>query len=538
MFIRFARYAGLTIFAFHSLTLLGAAAKPLVQPVTVIHQQTVAFKITTEVVPPLPGQPNARPTERAYLMYRDEDGIYQRLPESGDSFSACFQPTARRAAFSFDNDTAQTWTIRLLPLPGSSQKGLCHELECASNLQELKSKASLCDLSADGSADCVTSAAGLGACFGPECNVARAMCTNKLDANRTCAVKVADVIAACNAASCATAREVGAKKTLPPNLLNRFTQASEYTRSANVIVVPPRAAPNQQTARETFPSAGFEPEVLPEAGPYNFRLEPSTGDVLKLEVTAAPPVGGCTIVPTVRERTTQNAAVVPLDNTGVASWVYLNPRNPACLRCDGQALLPLAFYNRTSDRSFSVTIDLPAEVIPHLGDFERANCTAGQPCKVTRTVQPNNATIFGIDILQAIPEGTPLKFQVGFYDETEKPANPAAFIRISGKVTEPEGALQTAIAATVGGILDPFFAALPDKITDEKTLNDDGELVDGPDGRDDATGFKPCYVMPKDYAKAADPRAVRRQSCLRRRVRTPLRGFGTSGSFEDARKPR
>lgn len=483
MRIPYVRSITLTIVALMG-PFLFAAAKPLVQSVTVINRQTVAFRITTDPA-----------NQKVTLAYRDELGLhYLTAPQA----AACFSPTVSRPAFSFDNDTPQAWTIRLLPREGASEGGLCHELECATNLKELKG-AGLCDRSADESKDCVSSAAALGSCFGPECNAVRTKCANKLDASRNCTISVADVVAACLASSCATAREVGAKQPSPANAV----PLSEYSRSTKAITLP--AALNQRSASESFPSAGFESESIPEQGPYKFRLEPATGDVLRLDVSAATAGGNCPLVPAVRERTTQYAAFVPLDNTGVGSWVYLNPRNPACLRCDNQTLLPLAFYNRTSDRSFSVAVELPAEVIPHLGDFERKNCTAGKPCKVTRTVQPNNSTIFSIDLLQAVPEGTLLRFQVGFYDETEKPANPTAFIRVSDKVTEPESALQTTIGATVGGVLDPFIAAPPDKITDEKTLTADGQLVDGPDGRDDATGFKPCYVGVADYKKDAEP---------------------------------
>jgi len=379
-------------------------------------------------------------------------------------------------AISFDNFTPQAWTVRFIPKGTDDPGAPCHSLRCSSTLDDLRHNG-LCDVANADVTQCTTSTRALGACFGPECDALHANCKLQGDPqDRRCTVDVATVIAACEKARCGIAQKLEA---------NEAGQTKSYSKF--IFGLSPEKLPSRR-----FPSVGFAPESLGKP-PYRFILESATGEVHNVTIDVnEQPSADC--VPLVGEETTfSQVAVIPLDNTGVASWVYLNPMNPACLTCDGKGIRPLALENRTSDRAFSVSVEFPAEVSSELlGD----GCKLNKPCKISRTIQPNNATVIDSRVLANVPEGTLLKFDVTFFDETDKPSNPAAYLRITEKVEDPPASAQSTFVAKLAGVVDPFTDALPDKFQDQNG-----------DGVDDVTGFKPCYALasPDKYSKDAEP---------------------------------
>ncbi len=386
----------------------------------------------------------------------DGGGLVAGLAGQRVRDNICFPERKDAPSFSFDTTIRQGWTVRLVPQDPADLAPGCHNLQCSRTLQQLKAN-DLCDLSPAGSGPCITSTRALGACFGPECDALRANC--KLEGNpRTCTLAVEDIKAACDSRRCGTAK--------------------------------PILFPDRQLEPGERASVSFPPESLGKP-PYHFIVEGENGEVY--EVTVANGGAACTdLIP--ETTTVEEVVVIPLDNTGVASWLYLNPINPACMTCDNSAMRPLAFENRTSDRSFSVSIDFPAAVSPALfGE----GCKIDKVCKISRTIPPNNATIFDKNVLELVPKGTLLKFKVAFSDEVDKVSNATAYLRVSSAdIEDPPDALDTKFATKLGAALDPFIAAVPDKFTD----------VDA-NGLDDVTGFKPCYppATPDKFAKDAEP---------------------------------
>jgi hypothetical protein len=414
--------------------------RPLIDTVTVLEPDTVILEFQEEGLVRIDAAGNASRVTTSTCILPDDPA----------------KPTVRTnaPAVIFKNGTQREWTIRVVPQGAEEKKrSACHTVQCARTLQDLQDM-KLCELSPPGSDRCIMSQAAVGRCFGPECTAIREQCqlSGKLD-GRTCDVAVAAIVTACNSAWCGTSQHLRADR----------------------------------------PEPGLDSVVFPREAvgtpPHRFFLERDDGTFRPLEITVG---GDC---PTFQRSSNEisEVAVVPLDQTGVGSWVYLNPMNPACLACNGERLRPLAFDNRTSDRAFSVSIEFPADVSPALA---AEGCEPNKPCKISRTILPNNSTVFTTDILSRVPAKTLLKFQVSFYDETEKPSNPFAYLRVSRDVDDPSSQLATTFATKLAGQLDPFIPAVPEKLIDENA-----------DGRDDATGFLPCYPLPTlaDYKKDAEP---------------------------------
>jgi hypothetical protein len=385
--------------------------------------------------------------------------------------SVCVPASVTQFGIAFDNDSATEWRVRLLPPPPPPDAipTECATLQCARTKEQLQNLG-LCD--GGGDADqCITTDDALARCIGPECTVLRNNCklTGAVE-NRRCEMKVGDVIAACER-RCDTVLQLPASAKHSPNPGERLVDEG----------IPFNKVPRMNVT--------FTTDLLPkDKTSYEFVIENNAGISTPFTVTKT---AGSACLPLMPQSTTfREVAIVPLDNVGVASWIYLNPRLPACLACD-QELPALAFENRTSDRAFTVSIDLPAEVASAV-----PGCKAGKPCSISRTVQPNNATIIDAEVLALVPPKTLLRFSVGFYDEIEKPSNPVAYLTIGPDAPEePKGELGTNIVAKVGGVIDPFVAAVPDKFVDA-----DGNFID------DSTGFVLCYpTTPEAYAKDAEP---------------------------------
>jgi len=193
----------------------------------------------------------------------------------------------------------------------------------------------------------------------------------------------------------------------------------------------------------------------------------------EFELTFAPG-NGC-IRPTQGE-TPMRVAVVPLDNTGVASWYYLNPRNPACIRCDGKGkLLPAAdtpagvvFDNRTSDRTFSVSLTLPKDAKISQADRSLFKCQPGQACTVSRTIPPQNQMLFEDSILSAFNKSV-IRFDVALLGETATITNSRAYLSLipafdenrNPQLEERGSAAPSKTKVTLSGRREPAFPTIP-----------------------------------------------------------------------------
>lgn len=178
-----------------------------------------------------------------------------------------------------------------------------------------------------------------------------------------------------------------------------------------------------------------------------------------------------------RRAQTMRVVVVPLDDTGVANWRYLNPRNPACINCRpggeplpaGETPAGVVFRNRTQDRTFMVSLTLPATAPANAVD-ESFKCAAGQPCKITRSVAQGNSVLFDASILALFGKSL-IKFEVSLYGETIALGNAAAYLSLSnpfddkGKstLTERPSATSFKTKLSLSGRVDPDIPAVPTK---------------------------------------------------------------------------
>jgi hypothetical protein len=165
--------------------------------------------------------------------------------------------------------------------------------------------------------------------------------------------------------------------------------------------------------------------------------------------------------------------VVPLDDTGVANWRYLNPRSPACINC-GPGGAPLratdlpagvVFRNRTQDRTFLITLTLPANIATNAIE-EAFRCTPGQPCKITRSVAPQNTVLFDASIL-ALFKNSLIRFDVSLYGETATVGNAAAYLSLNNpfdentKLNERPSSVGFKTKLSLSGRVDPQIPAVP-----------------------------------------------------------------------------
>jgi hypothetical protein len=236
---------------------------------------------------------------------------------------------------------------------------------------------------------------------------------------------------------------------------------------------------------------------------YTFLIEeepiaPAAGELVEKRpttdyVSAAAPVSITVadppnLIPTQGDGQAMRVVVVPLDDTGVASWRYLNPRNPACINClpGGQPLPPnqapagVVFRNRTQDRTFLISINLPATARTGVIDEAAFQCAAGQPCKITRSVAPQNTTLFDSNILSLFPKSL-IKFEVSLYGETATLGNAAAYLSLSNPFDEDGKSVLTERASSTGfktklslsGRVDPDFRVVPTADAAKKALDEE-----------------------------------------------------------------
>jgi hypothetical protein len=261
-------------------------------------------------------------------------------------------------------------------------------------------------------------------------------------------------------------------------------------KDVNIVAVVTGA--NQEVADAGESLVRFDPAMFAGTDgrasklPYTFLIEeqfdaanPPTTDPLRLEWTFAS--GGACLTPTTAAATVR-AAVVPLDNTGVASWRYLNPRNPACIKCDanGDALpatvagpAGVVFSNRTSDRTFTVSVTLPKDAKISQAERDLFKCQPGKDCTVSRSIPPNNVTLFEEAVLSTFGRGV-MRFEVGLLGETSTVSNPRAYLSLipaldaqgKSQIEERASAAPLKTKLNVSGRVDPAYPVVPAKLSD------------------------------------------------------------------------
>lgn len=189
-------------------------------------------------------------------------------------------------------------------------------------------------------------------------------------------------------------------------------------------------------------------------------------------------------IPTDSTRQPMRVVVVPLDDTGVTNWRYLNPRSPACINCGpGGVPLPatdlpagVLFRNRTQDRTFLISLTLPANTATNAIE-EAFRCAPGQPCKITRSVAPQNTVLFDASILATFKNSL-IRFDVSLYGETITLGNPAAYLSLNNpfddntKLTERASSTGFKTKLSLSGRADPQLPAIPTAADLTKTTDD------------------------------------------------------------------
>src|ERR1044071_8086176 len=417
-------------------------------------------------------------------------------PTPGTDFrggtTVCLGPSPRNdvPAFIFVNQFNGPIDVRMIPnneqLPDATAAALCPRCT-ADNLARLQDLG-LCDQPRPDSQRCETSLVNLIACDKPECNVVRTLCAQKKPSApaspppTTCTVDLLQIATQCDN-GCSVTRHIDT--TTAAGTIASYSIASVAATLPNMTI----KSGDSSALFDASYFAGTDNKLTTKPLRFAVTLQ---GAALPTYLTFTPGsvTTGC-VVPA-RKIVDQRAVLIPLDNTGVASWRYTNPRNPACLTCGVSGPLPLAFRNRTIDRAFRVTVEFPKEVSGDLARIGAFGCKTGATCKLTKVVQPQNAVVFDSALIATVKKTTPLKFQVSFFNEVDTPANPTAWVVLEqftneSPLVEPESLLVTHGAASLSGLIDPTAPPPPDKLP--------------------ATGYEPCrpLVDLTKYDKKLEP---------------------------------
>jgi hypothetical protein len=309
----------------------------------------------------------------------------------------------------------------------------------------------------------------------PQAKKRRAACIDKLN--------VAGLVALCDAET--------AKGNHPTRacdekaLVESCVEDPTFDVAASDTLVPPKGSFEMHMTREKEhkedESVDYVIRLKPDENPDN----PQSGtrrDLQPAAVKLEPEDGD---VPT--DSAELKAAIVPLDSAGVASWRYMNPMNPACIRCKSSnpsevdaAAVDIAFENRTVDRTFIVSLQVPTEVGKGVVARRLAKCEQNKPCTVSIRVPPHDRGVFDAALINALPAERLLRFDLTFLDETERVPNPNAYLSQLPAFGPPDtltvaelesqtsfdvtGKLTTAAEPEVGQVVkqqDPTFASLP-----------------------------------------------------------------------------
>ncbi len=167
----------------------------------------------------------------------------------------------------------------------------------------------------------------------------------------------------------------------------------------------------------------------------------------------------------------ESGAVVPLDNTGIADWDYLNARKAplvvgASTPQPGVAPLTpwtvLGFENRTVDRTFVVAVPVNGETGTRGGKvaaaaeglkIEPCKHVADTPCAIL-SISPG--TTKTVPLARLIDGKRPIvRFQLNFFEEDASPAYPTGYVRTSTAVFENPSRAVWSLFGRISGSFDP-----------------------------------------------------------------------------------
>ncbi len=146
-----------------------------------------------------------------------------------------------------------------------------------------------------------------------------------------------------------------------------------------------------------------------------------------------------------------SGAVVPLDNTGIVDWNYLNPRTPPKIDAPGWTVF--GFENRTGDRTFVVSVPV--------------NETAGEPLKIDQckhvdgrcallTVSPGTTQTIPLAYLFNA-ERPVIRFQAAFFEETTSPAYAVGYARMGDSTPESPSRMAWGVVGQISGTRELEF---------------------------------------------------------------------------------
>lgn len=465
-------------------------------PVRTTADQAAVIHVTRDVNGALKVGTHVGVVEPVTTGYREESPFCVARPERSDVPAVVFQ-----------NDSDVPVIIRMVPTDDQLKTGdaSCKKA-CAIPPVDLPEGTLTGDCGK--SDDCSVDLKKLAGCDSEICNSIRVACTP--DTATTCKLMkeqfttltrrcdsqcgVTRVLPKYVAPDATKSRITANAATITTNEFAEFLPSLKELKKQGIAMVAAQKLLDTYAPKAVFDSDLFtrtsekskKPILL--SGPFRFIVADATPDVKKparigvsvdLAVPSSPQCQLLAAPATISAR----AAVVTLDNTGVVNWRYQNPRNPACLTCGGGPPVGVAFYNRTADRTFSVSLVVPKEQAAAAIAAGAFNvCKANKPCKITVNVPPQNTQIFDSTLLAALPKTLPLRFDVSFFDETEKPAFPSAYFRQTyltkterdeqfkdpnaPLMAEPDGGpADFSVIAKITGALDPYLPAPPSSVT-------------------------------------------------------------------------
>jgi hypothetical protein len=166
-----------------------------------------------------------------------------------------------------------------------------------------------------------------------------------------------------------------------------------------------------------------------------------------------------------REFNGDTGAVVPLDNTGISDWDYLNPRKPPLvIRTTPTRWTVLGFENRTVDRTFVVAVPVNSETSTRGGradaaaeglKIEACKHVEGRQCAIL-TLPPGTSEAVSLD--RIIDADRPVvRFQVNFFEEETAPAYATGYVRTSSAPFENPSRVGWSLFGKITGSQDPEF---------------------------------------------------------------------------------
>lgn len=151
---------------------------------------------------------------------------------------------------------------------------------------------------------------------------------------------------------------------------------------------------------------------------------------------------------------------IPLDNTGIGDWDYVNPRKAPLVVSPGWTVL--VFENRTGDRTFVVAVPVNNATATRGGRVDAvAEGLKIEPCKhvpgvqcAIVTVSPGSIQTIPLNRLVE-PSRPVVRFQVAFFEEDAAPANATGFFRTSLAAYETPSRVAWGLFGRINGTTEP-----------------------------------------------------------------------------------